>query len=125
MNFKNVEFDLKNGLFSKIIRKEIPAQIEFQDEEVTVFRDINPQAKIHLLIVPNKCIPTVEHLEKSDELLMGRLFTVAKMMAKKFELSENGYRLIVNCKEDGGQEVPHIHMHLLGGEKIGPMRSFK
>ena len=123
MNFTNVDFDLENGLFSKIIRKEISAQIEFQDDDVTVFRDINPQAKIHLLIVPNKCIPTVDHLELDDQLLMGKLFVVAKMMAKKMELSDGGYRLIVNCKEDGGQEVPHIHMHLLGGEKIGPMRS--
>ncbi len=118
-----MNYDLENGLFSKIIRKEIPADIIYQDDYITVFKDIAPQARIHVLIIPNKCIPTVDHIELDDELLMGKLFVVAKEMGRKLGVSESGYRLIVNVKEDGGQEVPHLHMHLLGGEKIGKMRN--
>ena len=123
IDFNNQDFDLDNGLFSKIVRKEIPAKIEYQDDDVTVFHDINPQAKVHLLIIPNKCIPTVDHVDNDDALVLGKLFLVAKEVATKMNIDETGYRLIVNCKNDGGQEVPHIHMHLLGGEAIGPMRS--
>ena len=111
-------------IFSKIIRKEIPADIVYQDELVTAFRDINPQAPVHILIVPNKHIPTVDDVEADDEVMMGRLFTAARAIAAREGL-DKGYRLLVNCKEHGHQEVFHIHMHLLGGKSIGRMVSKK
>ena len=93
----------------------------YQDDLVTAFRDINPRAPSHILIIPNKLIPTTNDVEEEDELVMGRLFTVAKKLAKQEGIAENGYRLIVNCNGHGGQEVYHIHMHLVGGEPLGPM----
>ncbi len=108
-------------IFSKIIRKEIPADIVYQDELVTAFRDINPQAPTHILIVPNKLIPTVNDVTAEDELALGRLFTVAKRIAEQEGIAENGYRLLVNCNRDAGQEVYHLHMHIFGGRPLGPM----
>ena len=108
-------------LFSKIVRKEIPADIVFQDDEITAFRDINPQAPVHVLIIPNKLIPTVNDVQKEDERLLGRLFTVAKEVAESEGIAQDGYRLIVNCLGDGGQEVYHLHLHLLGGKPCGKM----
>ncbi len=108
-------------IFSKIIRKEIPAAIVYQDDLVTAFRDISPQAKTHILIIPNKFIPTVNHVTTEDEQALGRLFTVAAKIAKEEGIAEDGYRLIMNCNKHGGQEVFHIHMHLLGGEPLGKM----
>ncbi|MGF1714296.1 purine nucleoside phosphoramidase [Photobacterium chitinilyticum] len=108
-------------IFSKIIRKEIPADVLYQDDLVTAFRDINPRAPSHILIIPNKLIPTVNDVEVDDEAMMGRLFTVARKLAEKEGVSDDGYRLIVNCNPHGGQEVYHIHMHLLAGRPLGPM----
>ncbi|MCD9525071.1 MULTISPECIES: purine nucleoside phosphoramidase [Photobacterium] len=108
-------------IFSKIIRKEIPADVLYQDELVTAFRDINPRAPSHILIIPNKLLPTVNDVEVEDELMMGRMFTVARKLAESEGVAEDGYRLIVNCNPFGGQEVYHIHMHLLGGRPLGPM----
>jgi len=108
-------------LFSKIIRREIPADILFQDELVTVFRDINPVAPTHVLIVPNKHIPTADDIEPEDEITMGRMLLVAKKIAREEGISDDGYRLIINCKEHGNQEVMHIHMHLIGGRPLGFM----
>ncbi|NOI73279.1 purine nucleoside phosphoramidase [Vibrio owensii] len=108
-------------IFSKIIRKEIPADVLYQDDLVTAFRDINPRAPSHILIIPNKLIPTVNDVEAEDEAMMGRMFTVAKKLAKEESIAEDGYRLIVNCNSHGGQEVYHIHMHLVGGRPLGPM----
>lgn len=108
-------------IFSKIIRKEIPANIVYQDELVTAFRDISPQAKTHILIIPNKVIPTVNDVTKQDEVALGRLFSVAAKLAKEEGVAEDGYRLIVNCNKHGGQEVFHLHMHLVGGEPLGRM----
>ncbi|MBQ8707696.1 MAG: HIT domain-containing protein [Succinivibrionaceae bacterium] len=105
-------------IFSKIIRHEIPSDIVYQDEQVTAFRDISPRARVHVLIVPNKVIPTVNDLEPQDKVLAGHLFAVAKKIAAQEGIAETGYRLIVNCGADGGQEVPHLHMHLLGGERL-------
>jgi len=106
-------------IFSKIIRQEIPTPLLYQDELVSAFRDIAPKAKSHILIVPNKHIPTINDISECDELTMGRMITVAKKLAKEEGIDEKGYRLIINCNEDGGQEVYHIHMHLLGGQKLG------
>lgn len=108
-------------IFSKIINKEIPAEIVYQDEQVTAFKDINPLAPVHILIVPNKEVPTVNDLTDSDEAVMGKLFTVARQIAKDQGIAESGYRLVMNCGADGGQEVFHVHLHLLGGRKLGPI----
>ena len=112
---------MEETIFSKIIKQELPADIIYQDDLVTAFRDINPKAPVHILIVPNKLIPTINDIEHCDELMLGRLFTVAKKIAKSEGISKNGYRLIMNCNQHGGQEVYHIHMHLVGGEPLGPM----
>ena len=108
-------------IFSKIIRREIPAAIVYQDEQVTAFRDINPQAPTHILIVPNKLIPTVNDVTAEDEQALGHLFTVARHIAEQEGVAASGYRLLVNCNRDGGQEVYHLHMHLVGGRPLGPM----
>lgn len=108
-------------IFSKIIAGEIPADIVYRDELVTAFRDIAPQAPVHILIVPNKEIATVNDATAEDEQMLGRLFTVAARLAGEMGIDESGYRLMVNCNRDGGQEVFHLHMHLLGGRPLGPM----
>ena len=108
-------------IFSKIIRKEIPADIVYQDEVATAFRDVNPQAPTHILIVPNKIIPTVNDATAGDEATLGHLFVVAAKIAEQEGIAENGYRLIVNCNKHGGQEVFHLHVHLMGGRPMGPM----
>lgn len=112
---------LKKPFFSKIINKEIPADLLYQDDLVTAFRDINPRAPSHILIIPNKLIPTTNDVEAEDEAMMGRMFTVARKLAKEEGIAEDGYRLIVNCNSHGGQEVYHIHMHLVGGRPLGPL----
>lgn len=108
-------------LFTKIINKEIPSDMVYQDEDVTAFRDIAPQAPVHILIVPNKEIPTVNDIEAADEKLIGKMFTVARKIAAKEGVAEDGYRLLINCNKHGGQEVFHLHMHLFGGRPLGPM----
>ena len=108
-------------LFAKIISGEIPGDIVYQDEDVTAFRDINPQAPIHILIVPNKVIPTVNDLTESDQMVAGKLLLVAQKLAAEAGIAENGYRLLINCNAHGGQEVFHLHLHLIGGRPLGPM----
>jgi histidine triad (HIT) family protein len=108
-------------LFEKIIAGEIPASIVFKDDRVTAFRDIAPQAPVHLLIVPNKPIPTANDVGEDDERMLGHMFVVARDLAKQEGIAENGFRLIVNCNKHGGQVVFHLHMHLLGGTPLGPM----
>ena len=108
-------------IFTKIIQKEIPADIVYEDDHITAFRDINPQAPVHILIVPNKEIPTVNDIEAHDEELVGKMFTAAQKIAADEGVAENGYRLLINCNRDGGQEVFHLHMHLFGGLPLGPM----
>ncbi len=108
-------------IFSKIIAKEIPADIVYEDDLVLAFRDIAPQAPIHVLVIPKKEIATLNDVSAQDEVMLGRLFVVAAKIAAEQGIAENGYRLIVNCNEDGGQEVFHLHLHLLGGHGLGPM----
>lgn len=110
-------------IFRKIINKEIPADLLYQDQFVTAFRDIHPQAPTHILIIPNKLIATANEIEIEDEQLIGKLYTVAKKLAKQEGIAESGYRLIMNCNQDGGQEVYHIHLHLLGGKPLGKLIS--
>lgn len=108
-------------IFSKIIRREIPANIVYQDDLVTAFHDINPQAPTHILIIPNKIIPTANDATAEDEAVLGHMFTIAAQIAKEEGIAQDGYRLIMNCNAHGGQEVYHIHLHLLGGHPLGPM----
>jgi histidine triad (HIT) family protein len=108
-------------IFSKIIRREIPADIVYQDELVTAFRDISPKAPTHILIIPNVLIPTANDVTAEHEAALGRMFTAAAKIAKDEGIDEDGYRLIVNCNQHGGQEVYHIHMHLVGGKSLGSM----
>jgi histidine triad (HIT) family protein len=108
-------------LFEKIIAGEIPATIVHLDDRVTAFRDISPQAPVHALIVPNKPIPTVNDVSEDDERMLGHMFVVARDIAKKEGIAENGFRLIINCNQHGGQVVFHLHMHLVGGRALGPM----
>lgn len=110
-------------IFRKIINKEIPSDMLYQDDYITAFRDISPQAPVHILVIPNKLIPTANDIEIDDELLVGKMFTVAKQLAKQEGIDQSGYRLIMNCNDDGGQEVYHIHLHLLGGRKLGKLIS--
>jgi histidine triad (HIT) family protein len=108
-------------IFSKIIRREIPTEILYQDDLVTAFYDIQPQAPTHILIVTNRVIPTTNDVQPEDEAALGRLFTVAAKLAKDAGIDASGYRVIVNCNRDAGQEVFHLHMHLLGGRRLGPL----
>ena len=108
-------------LFTKIINGEIPADIVYQDDQVTAFRDIAPQAPVHILIVPAKEIPTVNDITPEDEQLIGHMFTVAGKIAEKEGVAQDGYRLMINCNKHGGQEIFHLHMHLFGGKPLGPM----
>lgn len=109
------------SLFEKIVAGELPADIVHQDDRVTAFRDIHPRAPVHILIVPNKLIETANDITDDDESLIGHLFTVARDIARKEGIAANGYRLIINCNEHGGQEVYHLHLHLVGGAPLGPM----
>ncbi len=108
-------------IFSKIIRGETSVTILFQDERVTAFADIRPQAPAHVLIVTNKLIPSVNDVTPEDEPDLGHMFVVAARIAKEQGIAEDGYRLIINCGHHGGQEIYHLHMHLLGGRRLGPM----
>lgn len=111
---------MSDCIFCKIIKGEIPSTNVYQDEHVTAFRDINPAAPTHILIVPNKHIESVNFIITDDEPLIGKLFAVAKQLAEKEGVSESGYRLVVNTGAEAGQTVFHLHMHLLGGR---PMRA--
>lgn len=105
-------------LFCKIIDGEIPCDKVYEDDDVLAFRDINPQAPTHILIIPKKHIATVNDLEDADQALAGRLMLVAKQLATGEGIAEEGYRLVMSCNKGGGQDVFHIHLHLLGGRQM-------
>ncbi|CAM2755296.1 histidine triad nucleotide-binding protein [Legionella worsleiensis] len=107
-----------NCLFCKIIQGEIPASIVFEDEEVLAFRDIKPQAPTHILIIPKRHIATINDTSAKDDKLLGRMVLIAKKLAHNEALNEVGYRLVFNINSGGGQEVYHIHLHLLGGRQM-------
>ena len=109
---------MDNCIFCKIIAGTSPAQRVYEDDSVTAFRDIHPSAPVHVLIVPNRHIASVNELDEVDEALMGRLFTVARKIAKQEGIDQTGYRLITNTGPHGGQVVFHLHMHLLGGQRM-------
>lgn len=106
-------------IFDKIIRKEIPAQVVYEDDLCLAFKDINPQAPVHLLIIPKRQIPTVNDIQTEDRELVGHLFLVAGKIAREQGFAEDGYRLVLNCNQHGGQTVYHIHVHLLAGKPLG------
>ena len=108
-------------IFCKIIAGEIPSKQVYQDDKVTAFHDINPVAPVHVLIVPNAHIPSVNAVEAEHEALLGHMFTVARKIAEELGVAESGYRLIVNTGPHAGQVVFHLHMHLLGGHRLRAM----
>ena len=112
-------------IFKKIIDKEIPADIVYEDDEFLAFKDINPQAKVHVLVIPKKEIKSLNDVSEEDILLLGKLQLVISKIAKDLGIADEGYRVISNINKNGGQEVYHIHYHILGGEKIGLLNSNK
>jgi histidine triad (HIT) family protein len=104
-------------IFSKIIRREIPARIEHEDELCLAFHDVAPQAPVHLLVIPKRPIPSLAEIGPDDAPVLGHLIVVASDLARRLGL-DRGYRLVVNCGEDGGQTVHHLHVHLLGGRGL-------
>ena len=111
----------QDTLFSKIVRGDIPADIVYQDDLVTAFRDIRPLTPTHVLVVPNEVIPTLADVSGEDEAVLGRMLRVAAEIADREGIAENGYRVMINCRDHGGQEVYHLHLHLLGGRRLGSM----
>jgi histidine triad (HIT) family protein len=105
-------------LFAKIIRREIPADIVYEDDEVLAFRDINPQAPVHVLFIPKRPVATLNDLGEADATLVGKLVIAAARWAKGQGFAEDGYRVVMNCNRDGGQTVFHIHLHLLAGRAL-------
>lgn len=112
-------------VFSKIIAREIPADIVYEDDLVLAFRDIAPLAPVHILIIPKREIPTANDVGPEDEAALGRLLIVAAQIARDEGIADDGYRLIINCNAHGGQEVFHLHMHIVGGRNLGPMLARK
>jgi histidine triad (HIT) family protein len=108
-------------VFCKIVNGELPAKVVYEDDLVMAFHDINPQAPVHILVIPKEHIPTLNDLEERHKELIGHIFLVIKKIAQELGIAESGYRVIVNCNRDGGQEVYHLHYHLLGGKPLGPM----
>ena len=108
-------------LFTKIINREIPADIVYEDDDVIAFKDIAPVAPIHVLVVPKKEISTINDISDEDALLIGKVYRVIGKLVKEFEIDKDGYRVVSNCNEHGGQTVFHIHFHLIGGKQLGTM----
>ena len=105
-------------IFNKIIKKEIPAKIVYEDDDILAFEDVAPKAPVHILIIPKKEIKTLNDIAEEDANLIGRLTIVAKKIAKDKNIDQEGYRLVMNCNDYGGQTVYHIHLHLIGGRKL-------
>ena len=102
-------------MFTKIVNREIPADIIYEDDEIIAFKDINPQAPVHFLVVPKKEISTLNDIQEADALLVGKMFCVVKKIAKDLDIDKSGYRTVFNCNDDAGQTVLHIHLHVLAG----------
>jgi histidine triad (HIT) family protein len=110
---------MSKNVFEKIIAREIPADIIFEDQEVLAFRDVNPKAPTHVLIIPKKSIPRISDAQPGDEALLGHLVLKAAEVARQLGLDKSGYRLVINNGRDGGETVPHLHCHILGGRGLG------
>lgn len=111
----------QDTIFAKIARREIPAQIVYQDEDVTAFRDIAPAAPTHILVVPNKIIRSLDEAAPEDERLLGKMLLTAQKLAREQGIAKDGYRVVINTNGDGGQTVFHLHLHILGGQRLGRM----
>ncbi|PIP27476.1 MAG: histidine triad nucleotide-binding protein [Candidatus Moranbacteria bacterium CG23_combo_of_CG06-09_8_20_14_all_39_10] len=109
---------MSDCLFCKIAQKEIPAEIVFEDDEILAFKDIHPLAPTHILIIPKRHIATINDLAEGDVELMGRMIVAGKKIAAQLQISEKGYKLLFRVGEWGGQEIAHIHLHLIGGAKL-------
>jgi len=110
---------MSDTIFTKIINKEIPADILYEDDDVLAFNDVNPQAPVHFLVIPKTPIKTINDIDESQAALIGKLTLTAQKIAKQQGIADDGYRLVMNCNENGGQTVYHIHMHVLGGRALG------
>lgn len=106
-------------IFCKIINKEIPSQVVFEDEHVLAFKDINPVAPVHLLVIPKKHKESLNDIDVADEALLGHILVVAKKLAQELGIADSGYRVVNNCGDDGGQVVKHLHFHVIGGQPLG------
>ena len=109
---------MSKSIFTQIIDREIPADIVFENDLAIAIKDINPQAPVHILIIPKKHISTINDIKESDKVIVGELFMIAKNLAKEYGIDRDGYRTIFNCNEHGGQTVYHIHLHLIGGRQL-------
>ncbi len=110
---------MEDCIFCKIIKGEIPSDKVYEDEELLAFKDIQPAAPIHILVIPKKHIESLNNIQEGDEALIGKLVLKIKQIAKEQGFADDGYRVIVNCGENGGQEVKHLHFHILAGKRLG------
>ena len=110
---------MNDCLFCKIVKGEVPSEKVYEDEEILAFKDIQPAAPIHILVIPKKHITSLAHMKDGDEQIIGKIYKVINQIAEEQNVKENGYRVIVNCGKDGGQEVMHLHFHLLAGKELG------
>ena len=110
---------MDNCVFCKIINGEIPSEKVYEDEEILAFKDINPAAPVHILIIPKKHIESLLDIKEEDERIVAKIYKVINKIAQEIGLEKDGFRVIVNCGKDAGQEVMHLHFHLLGGKKLG------
>ena len=110
---------MEDCLFCKIIKGEIPSNKVYEDDEFLAFHDINPAAPVHILVIPKKHINSLTDIEKKDEQLLGKIYGIINKMAEEYNFKQDGYRVIVNCGKNGGQEVMHLHFHVLAGKKFG------
>ena len=109
-------------LFCQIIQHKIPSELIYEDNQLIAFKDINPKAPVHILIVPKKHIESIAVLEEEDQDLMGKMIYRAKFLAEEFGVAKDGYKLVFNCRKHGGQMIDHLHLHLLGGEPLGRLK---
>ncbi len=109
---------MPDTIFGKIARGEIPVELVYEDQDIVAFRDVNPQAPVHILVIPRKPIPTLSHVEEGDAELIGRLFLAAARVAREAGIAESGYRTVINTNAAAGQTVFHLHLHVLGGRPL-------
>lgn len=109
---------MNDTIFGKIIRREIPADIVYENDDVLAFPDLNPQAPVHVLFIPKRLVATLDEAKESDGLLLGKLLLAAADYARQEGFAEQGYRTVINCNDDGGQSVFHLHLHLLAGRRM-------
>ena len=110
---------MEDCLFCKIIEGQIPSQKVYEDEDVLAFNDINPVTPIHILVIPKKHITSLAHMQDGDEKIVGKIYKVINKISEEQEFKDDGYRVIVNCGENGGQVINHLHFHILAGKKLG------